>query len=338
MFSQKKITKSVIKIDDAELSYVTLAKNNQGFFVQQHETIELPEGVIVRGEILKADMFLAMLKKIAKNLDNKKIDILLSHEYFLCVDAVIDNSSQGLSVKKRIQGYFKNTKDSQSWHTTHAYEFSLHTINNRENILFKCLPTDIQKSYDQICKQAGLKVASMSSDILAFDHLLMNERVSLIHVGAETTRVVEFKSGMFVSNKKFQVSYNQFVQDIEKNLNVSSEQSRAILDQYGLLRSHKEEKVYTRLLRSISPLVDFLSKKKIKASLLIRVVFDEKPIPGFVDYLAKALRVDTAELDVIYTNKYVFQDILSLHRDESYHYQSLIAQALKSWNINKLNN
>lgn len=331
MFSQKQLTKSVIKIDDASLSYITLAKNDQGFFVSQHETIELPEGIIVRGEILKADVFFNILKKTASTFENKNIDILLSHEYFLCADGVLDTSSKDVPLKKRVQDYFKNTANSESWHKTHVCEFSTHTIRNKENVLFKCLPKDIQKSYVHVCKRAGFKVSSISSDILAFDHLLSDERTSLIHVGAQTTRVAEFKSGMYMSHKTFEVSYHQFIKDIEKHLNISLMEARSILDQHGLLRSHREEKVYTRLLRSMSPLIDFLSKRKIKDALAIRVVFDEKPIPGFVDYVLKALKIDTAELDILYTNEYAFQDILSLHRDESYQYQSLIAQALKFW-------
>lgn len=331
MFSKKHLIKSVIMVTDDSLSYATLAKNKLGFFVQQHETVELPKGIIVRGEILKADLLFNIFKKIAGTISNKSIDILLGHDYFLCSDGVLPKKQKETSLKERVQEYFKNTAESEPWHKTHICEFSTHTVQGKEKVLFKCLPKDIQKSYIHIAKRAGFKVSSMSSDILAFDHLLDGDRTIGIFVSDENVRIADFKSNMFTSHKKFQVSYNQFTQDIVKLLNISKEDARDILDQHGLLRSHKDEKVYTRLTRSISPLIDFLSKRKTKESISIKVIFDENPIPGFADFLIKALRIKTSELDVLYTDKYTFQDILSLHRDESYQYSAHIAQALKFW-------
>jgi len=84
MFSAKHPTKSVIKIDDTSVSYVTLGKDKQGFFVKQHELIILPEDTIHDGEILRVNILISVLKKIAKNINHRDIDLVLPHGLFSC--------------------------------------------------------------------------------------------------------------------------------------------------------------------------------------------------------------------------------------------------------------
>jgi len=157
----------------------------------------------------------------------------------------------------------------------------------------------------------------------------------LIKVSDDDITVGEFTSGIYLSYDPFSQSYNTFIADIEKNMGIDTDTARDIFYQYGFLRAHKEEKVYKQLLHSLNPLVIGLEKKISK--LLknennqpdIFVVFENKPIPGFIDYLVKRLQIGITHLDIIETDD--FHEILNLHRDESYHYQSHIAQALRYW-------
>jgi Tfp pilus assembly PilM family ATPase len=332
MFSQKEPTsKTVLRITDTEVSYLTLKKNNLGFFVDTHEQLSLVEGAIVQGEILMADFLYKVFKKISLSVENKNIDVILAHEYFLCHDVEISKVTKKQSLKKRVTKYFKELSKEHSWQKTHVCEFSSNLHDASEKILFTCLPKEIFGSYLHVLEKAGFKISSMNSDILAFDHVLPKERASIITIADDELRMVEFKNGVYSSYKKFQVSYSLFTQDIMKSLNVSTEVARKIFDEYGILRAHKDEKVYKRLIRSLSPLLDFLSKRKIKERSHIRMVFTDTPIRGFVDVLQKTIKSDVAELDILRTGTYSFQDVLSLHRNESYKYQSHIAQALKAW-------
>ena len=331
MFSRKHTTKTVIQVTDTHLTYITLNYSKQGFFISKNETVELPEGTILRGEILKADLLYRILKKLAQHIENTSVDIVLSHDYFLCAEGDLDTSSSHKTLKKRVADYFKNESKKESWHRTHVCEFSYHEVQGREKLLFKCLPKDVQQSYIHVFQKAGMKIQSLSSDILAFDHVLPYPRASLIVVGQDTIRVAEFKQGMYVSHKTFQVSYHQCIQDIMNTLTISETAAQKILRQYGILRAHKDEKVYRRLLKSFSPLLEFLSARKIKETSSMFVSFFDVPIKGLVDTLQKTLSIEVQELDVLATDHYTFQDILALHRDESYQYQALIAQALKHW-------
>ncbi len=82
----------------------------------------------------------------------------------------------------------------------------------------------------------------------------------------------------------------------------------------------------------MGPLVNFLGQKKnaqLRPRLL--VAFGDFPIPGFLDICTKTFKGQVREFDVLNQSGYQFHEVLSLHRDKSYRYQSLIAQALKKW-------
>ena len=332
MFSKKPLTKSVMRIDNNSISYITLSKSDNGFFVKEYESFDLVPGIIVDGEVLKADVLTKIFKKMAKKIENKNIDIILPHENFFFAHDVLNDGNKTLPLKKRIKNYFQNNAHPQPWHTTHICEFSTHLCQGKEKVLFTCLPDTLQKGYVHLVENAGLEIGSLTSDMLAFNHLLGDKQVSLVGFSGHDVDVVNFSAGACSSSCKVDISYQKLVSDITKYVKIDPAQARDILTSHGVLRSHKNERVYMQLLRSIAPLVDELRKGKVKDLSQIIVVFRDHPIPGLPGYLAKVLGSDVQELDVIYNGKYVFQEVLNLHRNDSYQYQSHIAQALKSWN------
>jgi hypothetical protein len=255
----------------------------------------------------------------------------MAHSFFYYAHDDLEASSKKVPLKKRIQKYFKNKKKKEDWHDTHVCEFSLHTRHDRETFFLNCLPTNIQSSHTHVFKKAGFNIMTFNSSMLSFDHFCNHEKDLLIFIAKDTMRVLEFISGMYVSRKTFSASYLQFIQDIQKHLNIDSDAAKDILMQHGLLRSHKDQKVYKQLIRSLSPLVKFMTQRKAKRGEHISVVFEDYQIPGFIDLIKKNFKVPVSHLDVLNNESYPFQEILSIHKNETYPYQAHIAQALKNW-------
>lgn len=331
MFSSPKQSKTVIQLTDSEISYLTLKKNKQSFFIDQHESIELPEGIIKQGEILQADVFSKILKKIQKQLENKEVDVLMPHEFFLCNDAVLSPDKKNLSIKKRVKEYFMSLPETEHWQKTHVCEFEDFSFGKNDAVLFTCLPKDVQKSYVHILKKSGLKVRSINSNILAFGHLLVADTSSLVFVEDNETKVVDFKKGMYTGHKKFQFSYQQLIQDIMKNVSMTKEEAQKVLMKHGLLRTHHDVQVYKRMMRSAGPLLDFFKKSKSKNKPHMTIINSHMPLPGFADTLSHMTHSPVNDFNIFSDSRYVFQDILTLHKKESYRYQAHIAQALKFW-------
>ena len=329
MLSRTSKHTNVIYITDDTLSYLTLSTSPRGFFISAHDTVELPMGTIKSGEILRADLFTKILKKLSRHLNGTHVDILLPHEYFLCTDAVLETSSKKQSLRKRVQKYLDTSGRNLSWRSTHVCECNPYPTLHHDRVLFTGLPKHIHSMYTHCAREARLTIDSFNSDLLAFAHLLEGNRVSVVNVTRNTIRVAEFDHGMYVNHKTFEASYQGLVTDIQDMLNVSTAEGHTILQKYGVLRAHKDERVYKKLLRSLSPLIEFLTKRKIKRDASVTVIFTYKPLLGFVDLLKSRIRSDIRECDIVYTDHATFQDVLTIHRSDVYAYQPLIAQALK---------
>ena len=334
--------KTVIALYDDGIKYLSLKKNNYGFYVENYDSTKLEKGIIENGEVLKADFLKKILLKVAKKIDTKSIDLILPHDYFL-FDLHTVKKDGKKKFKKLFKKYIKENIGKISWAKTHSYEYDVFEGEKETKVLFRALTRDAYSSYEHVFKKSGLKINSIQSDIVSFSYLFPNDqRVSQIFVGKNQTYVLEYRNGIYISDKKFDVSYNQFLKDIKKNINVSDIQTEKIFSQYGVLKTHKDAKVLARMERSLSPLFNFLKKSqgesrlrgksnelKVKQKNSVFVHFEYTPIKGLSNRIKKLLKNDVYDMCILeLKGDYTFQDVLSLHKKDSYQYESLIARAL----------
>lgn len=333
MFTKKqKITEKVtFKVTDNAISCITLVLQSGKYSVKNYQDIPLEKGIISKAEILKPEALASILRDFSSQMSNKNVNILLPHGLFLCSEGILSSQDKDKPLRSRVKEYFKKNTKKEKWHATHVCEFSDYVVKDTQAILFRCVEKDIYKSYIHVWEKAGLSVSSINSTVLAFDHVLPKERSTFIYIDHTHTRVVDFKDGLYISSKSFEFSYNQLVKDIVKNVSIDEKEAKKILSRYGLLRAHKDEKVYKNLLRSVSPLLDFLKRRKVKESVGVTVVFADTPLLGFMDILKKSISTEVKELDILQKEKYPFQEVLTLHKKDSYKYQAHIAESLRSF-------
>ncbi len=327
--SSKKVM--VVSLHDTFIRYIILAKNEYGFYVDKHDSAALEDGVIKQGEILQAEFLIKVLKKIRKDVNLSTVDLVLPHNYFLFdLHSITLNHKKESKIKKNMRRYLKEHTQDISWLSSHAYEYDIFGNTEKKSVLFRALPQEIYRSYEYVFKKAGFSLQSIQSELLSFVPFFKdNKRVSQVFVDDAETYVLEYKNGIFISDKRFGFSYNQCIQDIEKNVHIERSKAQEILDKYGVLRTHPDTKVLRRLERSMTPLFDFFRGRKIKEEEhVIFVHYAHRPIKGFSDRLRKLLRTPIFDLSVLDSPKYSFQDVLSLHKKESYDYEPLITRAL----------
>lgn len=341
MKSSKK-GKTIIALYDDNIKYLTLKKNNYGFYVENYDFAKLEEGIIKNGEVLKVDFLKKILLKIAKKIDTKSIDLILPHDYFL-FDLHSIKKEGKKKFKKLFKKYIKENIGKISWAKTHSYEYDIFEREKEIKVLFRGLTQNVYSPYEHVFKKSGLKINSIQSDLVSFAHLFpKDKKISQISVGKNQTHVLEYKNGIYLSDKKFNVSYNQFLKDIKKNIKLSDTDAKKIFSQYGVLETHKDPKVLSRIERSLSPLLNFLKERqgefqrKGKNNELIPrqrnsifIHFENTPIKGFSNRIKKLLKNNVYDMCVLeLKGNYTFQDVLSLHKKDSYLYEALIARAL----------
>lgn len=323
-----KKNKTIIALYDNKIQYITLAKNSYGFYIQDYDSAALEPGIIKNGEILKADFLKKIISKISQKIKTKSIDLILPHDYFLFDLHTVQNKKQK-NKKILFKKYIKENKGKISWRASHVYEYELFDEENELKILFRTLPQEIYSSYKYVFEKAGLSINSLQSDIVAFSDLLAKDkRLTQIFVSDMSTHVLEYKDGIYISDKKFNFSYTQLITDIKKNIHTSDDEAQDILEKYGVLRTHKDTKVLRKIERSMTPLFDFLRQRKIKGKSTLYVHFSKTPIKGFSDRIRKILKLDVVDLCVLCSSQYTFQDVLTLHKKDSYEYEALIARGV----------
>ncbi len=323
-----KIEKTIIALYDDKIQYLTLARSKEGFFVKNYDSAKLEKGIIENGYILRADFLKNILLKIAKKINTQAIDLLIPHKYFL-FDTHTLKKEGSKNPKKLLKKYLKEHTEKISWAHTHSYEYDFFESQKTLKVLFRAIPQEMYSSHEHAFKKSGLKIHSIHSQMVSYAHIFpKNERISQIFVDETETTLLEYKDGIYISDKKFNVSYQQFITDIKKNVKLSELESQKILNKYGVLKNHPDMKVLARIERSMNPLLDFLRKRQIKETSSIYVIFSNTPIRGFSDRIKRLVKSNIYDFCILKTKKYHFQEILSLHKKESYQYESLIARAL----------
>ncbi len=326
--SKKENVQSIILLRDDVVAYLSLGRDDEGFFVVDFEKAELEPGVIEKGEILKADFLQKVLFAIRKKLKTKHIHLLLPHAYFeFDTYRFLRDPAQKLT--KQIDAFLEKKKPSISWAETHSYEYEVFPDDKNIQLLFRTLRHDLYLGYQFLFRKAGFLIDSVHSDKCAFESFLPPEgRASQIIFGKKRTHLIEYKDGRYLSENIFNISYDQLIAGIKKELGVDDLQAQGILQRYGLLRSHPEKKLYTRLQRMMRPLVDFLGKQKHKQDRKISVYGADFPVPGFVQQLQQVLPLSIEYISFHEHPSFPFHEVLSLHKKDSYFYEPLIARAL----------
>jgi Tfp pilus assembly PilM family ATPase len=325
--------KTIISLHDDKIQYLTLAKNEYGFYVENYDSAELSDGIIKNGEILKAEFLSKILSKIQKKINTKHMQLILPHSYFLFDLHNIKDKKEKIKNKKRfIKKYLKENINKLSWVTTHSYEYDFFEKGKKVSILFRALQQDMYRSYEHVFKKAGFSIDSIHSELVSYSDFFKKEKkVTQIFVDNKSTYVLSYSDGVFMSEKKFNFSYNVCFDNIRKNTKGSEEYVKKILEKYGVLKTHDKE-VLRSIEKSMMPVFSYLKKKNIKDENVF-VHFRNQPIKGFSDRLRKLLKSDVYDLCVLCSAKYTFQDVLSIHKRDSYEYEPLIARALSIFNV-----
>lgn len=330
MFSTKQGSKSVISISDSRIAYITLSRDAQGFFISGYDEVALVPEIIKKGQILKPELLIKILKKLAKELPTTSIDVLLPHDHIECHRFDIVDQRRAASNKKIQRTLIKDNPEFAEENYC-EYDGVFDSESKIHHIVARGIKKDLHTDYQYVCKQSGLKVQSYNSDLLALDVLVGTDRSNIVVVGESSIRIADFKKGLYLENKKFESSYQSLIKEVARMVDVPTDTAVDIIQRYGILRAHKDEKVYKRLLKTLNPFFDFVKKRKIKDEIKMYMIFTAFPIKGMVDHTGALFNGIVSECNIFQSDHYTFHPVLSLHKKDSYRYQSLIAQALRQW-------
>ncbi|GEM_PF-3136346 len=317
----------VTSVADTHLRYLYLDTDDQGLFVRNHGVVGLPLGVIVKGEVLRAQAFLDILKSLHKELfiTESFVEniILIPQEQVVVADLIIPTLDTGKKLSPQVYQFLKEHQEEYPWITNHSYAPVYDKRSGK--VYLEAIRVDRYTSLETIFVQAGFTKPSLHGELSFAGFLLRDQKqyLSLI-VGEDITYLAEYEYGYLRTFKRFEFSYRSLERVVAKYLHLSSPiQARTIVTEYGIARSHREETVYRELTRTLTPLTDVLRKRCTVSHIPVSILYLGVPLLGMVDALELRLPGQVNEFDPFSDLLSGFHNVLALHADQRHTYNLL---------------
>lgn len=318
---------------DQELRYLYLDTDTQGIFVRAYGTIDIENGVIEKGEILKAQKFLDILKKLKKNIGEIKKDtqhiLLLPQEYVQHEHCVLPDINLKKKLSPQVKTFLEQDSELYPWLSTHSFQPVFDT--RTQKIYLELIRADRYKSFSIVFEQAGFLNIAIHGAMTSLGAFVRNTKHSMVMVVSEhTTRILDFEFHHLIREKKFEFSPQLLLRIIRNHLkSVSPEYAKNILREYGISRAHREEKLYHELLRNLNPLASVMRKRTLARSVPVYICFTTDFILGLTDTLEQQLKIPIEEIDPFMGPSGLFHEVLFLPAQDKNTYSLLAAAALR---------
>lgn len=338
MFKSSRYQPRVIfAVNDHRIQYLILDHDDQGFFIVHHDEAELPEGIVSKGEVLRAEAFSEILRKAKKDIKEKltssgfNLIVLLDSDYVDITTIKLPDFEEKNDAGKQLRSYLNKHREDYTCLDTHYYYVRQH---NQGVFHVELIEKHHYESYQTLFDVAGFSRPSIYSQMYPVGDFVY-ESTGVIFVllfEKSFTRVIEYQDGKLIKSKKFECSFDQIMKDISRNISVELPEARKIMNTFGVSRSHRDEKVYRRIIRSMTPLLDYLRRRKGIAKIPLYTWYTDIPLVGMEDLLHKRLGSRVEILDPLEAKKERVHEVLSLPKEESYRYSLLLAAGLMGEN------
>ncbi len=257
-----------LDISDRSLKFLKLAINKTIEFEAFGET-EIPEGVIIEGEIKNENALTDVLKKWkqenARHLHSSVIVASLPEEKSfvrLIQLPKVKPEEVANAIRWEIEANIPLPPDNLAYDYEVA-ESSAGALNHTDAVV-TAFPRFIVESYTTAVKSAGLTLAALELESQAIaravaDSSRPNTARIIIDIGRTRTSIIICAGRAIIFTSTIQLGGNTFEDNISRALKVNRARAKEIKETMGLNRSSNKD-VFTALTPALSVLVDELNR------------------------------------------------------------------------------
>lgn len=319
-----------ISISDTMFRYVLVGQDQHGFFVQDHGETPLEEGVVIRGEIIRASVLTNIISHTKKNLSAfapVNYSLVLPHRYFIYDAFLVEGIAQQKKKHLGIQTYLREHVQQYPWAEDHS---CLYQTDDNDMVYVEALPHERYQGYKTLLASCGIDDLEIHSTISGMTVITKAAPSLIIKIDHDKSHILECTYGHLEQQKIFELSYQSLVADVVKFLQVDLDFAQKVIRKYGVSRAHQEPKVYQRVIRSVSPLLDYLRIQKSIQKKKVYLWFSYEPLVGMQDMLMKHLHTDVSVINPVHNEMVQFHEVLTMHKDDTYRYSTLLLTAALS--------
>jgi type IV pilus assembly protein PilM len=253
-----------LDISDLSLKACKLTKQGKDIFLENFQTIKVPDGYIKRGKMLKKEEIAGLIKKILTEVQNGKLTdkfintVLPETETFVKLITVPSNLPRQefvAAVQKEIAFHIPyNLEDIYlDWQKLNEL-----TEKKQDQVLVGVCPKEIVEEYLEILNLAGFTAKSLEIEALPItrsifpliessSQTLSSQNCIILDIGASRSSLIFWKEQKYLNSDTIEFTVSLPISGIEINkiiaqkLNLNLEQAEDFKVKYGLDNSHRKD-------------------------------------------------------------------------------------------------
>jgi len=259
-----------LDLSDRTIKVAQLRRNGDKLKLAGYNREEIPEGIIVNGEIKKGDELAKIIKKTVSESKPRPISAkfvvysIPETKGFIRVIRLPEVKKENMvrEIAEKSEQFFPiSIKDSYF-----DWQVLLQETKNKEvEVLVAAAPQEIIDSYSKVFEKAGLEPVAAEIESIAIARSLINQRQSsrpvlIIDLGKDRTSFIIFKKPVIQFTASIPICGNEFNKAIAKEFSVSTDEAEKIKLECGLNRQKRSSRAYKAMLPSLVELVKYISK------------------------------------------------------------------------------
>lgn len=254
-----------LDISDLTIKFAKVDRGKNQVLLDYCGEVEIPEGIIIGGEIKSEKDLASILKDGLRTADGRKVNqrycvaSLPEEKSFVRVIELPSVKREDLAraIRWEVEGVIPMRLDEI------YYDFSpisLAESGDHIDVLITAFPRGLVDSYSQVLKTSDFRPMALELESQAISRAIISADLGrsalvIVDVGATRTSFIIFVQGSVIFTKTIGVGGRDFEAAISNALKVSREEARRIKIEVGLSKNYRSGAVFDAL----APLVDSIT-------------------------------------------------------------------------------
>lgn len=295
-------------LSDQSYKYLLIKKNKVFFTVQDFGEGEIPKGIIEKGEIIKPDLLIKLLREIFKKKKISYVAIALPEEKgFLRTVRLsgVKEEEIGQALELQLEEHVPLPASEVAF----VYHLS-HQEQERFDVILEAFPKTIVNSYLDICSKAGALPVYIASELNATLRSIVpadfKKAAMLIDWGKTRTSFSIVENGLLRFATTISFGGVTLDEAIAKNLNVSLARAIELKKENGMLQKKGSEKIFEAIVPIVTAIKEEADKylnywqthsEQREAPEKIYLYGGDSNLLGLQEYLMRELGTDVSIAD-----------------------------------------
>lgn len=341
-----------LDISDSSVKFVELVNRPYGKELGMFAERDVPEGVVVNGEIADTERLARVLAGIRRDFNLEFVRVSLPEEKGYVFQTKVARETPLDQVRNIIEFSLEENVPLSLAESVFDYEVvrsSSNAANNQIDVNVSVYPRKIVELYTTSIRHAGLVPLSFEVEAHAVTRAVVRDgdlgTYLIVDIGRARTGLAIVSGGALAFSSTLDVGGDALTIAIEKYARVSSEKAEVMKNDRGLLRQRGDQELYASLVATVSALRDEINRHYIywqgrkgpngaSSPKIQKIILcgGNANLAGLPEYLSSSLRVP-AERANVWVNAAPFEEAVpEIGYHQSLSYATAIGLALREIN------